>query len=544
MPANVETLTELTVEDVQANHELLREMVQEDNPQIDVKRGPFDELVNYYGAVLATVNQENIDRVQRSQSLLEIAAEPTLADDDIVDGVLSNFLITRSDGSEASGSVTIVVSKLTSVTVSRGAVFTANGQEFTADEAYVAQTSSANIQSDSDRLLIELSDGNYGFNIDVTSSAVGAESRLSKNTAVVPAVAPVNFVEAYATSDFTGGTDAETNEELITRLQEGVAVKALSGRTTMSATLKAREGFEDILASSIIGMGDPEMLRDRHWIWPTSGGGRVDWYVQTQDRPQHLTVTKTATLVDTADGNGIWQITLDKDDAPGFYDVYSVVLEGESDFAGGYDVTEDTRGYDLTDEDFAPDINSAVEAAYTAFQTAVIQFQDTDTPVSELTVGSSEQDYDITVRVMPLIRDIQDAMADRDTRNVAGDLLVKAAVPCFVAISFTIEQKRTTTVDTDAIQSALADYVNGLGFAGRLYAGAISKVIQDLLPEGSNVGNIDIVGRVYRPEGTVKHLRGDDVLVIPDEAEDMVTSQTVVFVLEPADVGISTQTVG
>lgn len=545
MSVNVAKLDELDIDSVQQNHDLLRAMVQEDNPQIDVRRGVFDDLVNYYGAALATVNQENIDRLKRSQSLLEIEADPTLADDDVVDAVLSNFLIERKAGSAAAGSVTIVVSRLVSTTIAAGAQFTANGHTFSADTAYVARTDAANVQADTDRLLTEISDGNYAFNIDVTADDVGSEGRISKNTAVVPTSPPPNYVEAYAASDFTGGEDVETNEDLLVRLQEGVAIKALSGRTTMQASLHAREEFSGVLDSSIIGMGDAEMTRDRHWIWPTSGGGRVDWYVRTQDRPQQLTLTKQATLVSVSDNAGVWQFSISKADAPGFYDVVDIVLDPDDSTTGGFSVVADTRSYDLTgDDEFVPDITTAQEGCYSKYQTAVIQFEDTETPVSGLTVGTSKQTYYVTVRVMPLIEDIQDAMGERDTRNAAADLLVKAPIPCFLSLSMTVDQVRSREIAEDDIRVALATYVNYSGFPGRLYAAALTKLVQNLLGDGDNVGNIDMFARIRRPDGTNKYIRSDEVLIIPDEPENLVTAKTAVFILEPADIGISLRTVG
>lgn len=544
MGITVTALSELSIADVQQNHDLLRQIVQEDNPTIDVRRGPFDDLIDYYGGALATVNQVNIRRQQMAQSLTLIQENPELADDDLVDAVLSRFGVTRRAGSEATGSITIVVSKLASVTIANGALFTASGKQFIADQAYVARTSSANTQSATDRVLTPLADGTYAFTIEATAVDVGEASRLSKDTVVIPATNPINFVKAYATSDFTGGVDTETNAELLTRLQEGVSVKALSGRTTMQATLRDRDEFADVLNSSIIGMGDGEMLRDKHWIWPTSGGGRVDWYVRTQDKVQLLALTKQATLIEkTSDNRGIWQFSLGRDEAPGFYEVASVRPTAGSS-AGSYFIDSDTRSYDLTGSGFIPDIVDATEAAYSRYQTGTIRFIDTDTDTTSLAVSTAKQDYSVTVRMMPLIADIQTAMGAYMTRNTAGDLLVKAPVPCFLRLSCVINLKSGQSVpDTAVIADNLAEKVNQYGFTGRLPASVLTDVVQNALSGVASVSAIDMQGRIRRPNGTIKYIRSNELLVIPDEPSTMTTARTVAFLLDPSDVAISIQVV-
>jgi hypothetical protein len=80
----------------------------------------FHDLVLYFNSVLNAAIQENIDRVLKSNSLQAISADPTLADDTIVDQVLSNFNLTRKDGTPASGAATVILSFPETTTVSSG----------------------------------------------------------------------------------------------------------------------------------------------------------------------------------------------------------------------------------------------------------------------------------------------------------------------------------------------------------------------------------------------------------------------------------------
>ena len=183
----------------------------------------------------------------------------------------------RRQGTTASGTITIIVSSLSTVTIPNGATFTANGKTFATTSAFLARTEAANVVSATDRLLSATSDGNYSFTLPVVAQEIGSASLLSKDALVIPSFTIVNFVKAFVAETFTGGIASETNTELIARLNEGIAAKAMSNRINMSALLKEQTGLENIVNSSIVGYGDKEMLRDQHSIFPISFGGRVEW---------------------------------------------------------------------------------------------------------------------------------------------------------------------------------------------------------------------------------------------------------------------------
>ena len=546
MALNVGSFDELTEANVAQARELIAQLVQEDNPAVDLKRGVLYDLLFHYSGVLASVNQTNIDRYTRSSSLLAISADPTLADGDIVDRVLSNWGITRASGDYATGTVTIIVSELATATVPNGAIFEAEGQTFRTQFSYVARTTSSTVQASTDRVLTPLGDGNYSFTVDVVATALGTASMIKKDTLIIPQTQIVNFVKAFATNDFINGLDEETTTQLIARQSEGIAAEAASNRVNMSAMLRKQDGFEGILQSSIIGYGDSEMLRDQHSILPISYGGRADWYVRTQELPQSLGLTKTATLIEkTSDLRGIWQFNLTRDDAPGYYDVRAISLPSDTSFTGSFEITQEIRGTDLTaiGGELLPDIDNIAESSYSRFQTGVVQFKDTETNTSSLSVGAT-QEYSVSVRTMPLLADIQSFVASRSHRNYAGDILTKAPVPCFLSLAFTLNGAAGATLpDPYTIKTALASYVNNIGFCGRLHASDLSDIIHNYLSSKVSVGAIDMFAQIRRPDGTIKPLRSSEVLVIPNEPENMTTARTVGFILDPADINISAQTV-
>ncbi len=542
MPIEIASLDALPVEDVQQNLAEAAQRVQEAFPDIDVRRGVFHDLVLMPEAALSTQRQVNFQRYQSAQSLLDITADPSLADDGVVEKVLSNYRLTRGEGSSARGTVTIVLSTAISVTIASGAVFEADGKQYTADAAYTAKAEAELLNSAADRLLTQLDDGNWAFTIDVTAAETGTAYLLKKDALLVPAAFPQSYVTSYATNDFVDGLDAENNTELVERLQQGIAARAPSNRVNMQAMLRAEAQFARVIRSSIVGAGDEEMLRDQHTIFPTSLGGRADWYIRTDQRAIQLTLRKEATLLSKATAGATWQVEIGRDEAPGFYEVTSVRPTDANGLSGTFEVVSDVRGTDLTGDGFVPDIATVAEGAFTRFQTAIIRFLDTLTDVTAITVGDAK-DFDVTVRVQPLIAELQDFVSDFDVRSYGADVLVKAPVPCFMTVAFAVDKTRKQTdPDVTAIQAAVAAEVNNTDFNGRLYASQLLDVIQGFLPDGMSAGAVDMFGRLRWPSGATHYVRSSEVLVIESENGEMVSPRTVQFFLDAADVTIDVRT--
>lgn len=539
MPIAVRDLNDLDAALVRANLDECVTRITEQNPKIDLAVGVLHNLLGYYHAVLATAQQQNVIDYLNGRSLAVIQADPALADPSLVDDVLSNFRVTRKAGDFARGEVAVVKDNDLTTTYAVGAEFTAAGRLYVTEKVYTAKAEAELINSDADRLITERSDGNFVFTVPVIAAEAGEAGRVPKDTVVVPDAVPTGFVAAYAAGDFTDGRDAETNDALLMRLQQGVAAKAPSNRVNMNAMLREIEAFSRVSATSIVGYGDPEMLRDMHWVFPVHGGGRCDWYVRTDEPLTRAVLTKTATLVEKRGVNGVWQFSLGRDDAPGFYEVAKVRLPGDEAFAGGFEVVSDVRGFDLSGDGFRPDVLTAAEAAYTRFQTATVQILDSVTDVTDMTVGD-RQDYEFDARGLPLVAEIQDTMSGRDVRAYGSDVLVKAPVPCFVQISFTVHKKASEPdPDVAGIKAAVAALVNQTPFTGRLYAGRVHDVVHAYLKNETSVGAIDMFGRLRYPDGSTKYVRDGDVLTIPDEPADMVSPKTVQFFSSPEDVGVS-----
>lgn len=547
MAIEVQSLAELTTAEIEAAHELITQMVVEENASVDLKRGVIHDLVIHLSALLGAAKDKEIDRLRRSMSLNTILEDPRLADSDIIDAVLSNYRITRRQGAFAFGEVTISVTNFASLTVPLDMRFTAGGTVFELNmggSAISVRTSAEQLDSDSDRLLQQTGTSLWSFNVPVVAVTPGLLAEIKRGNPVSLSRKLLHFSSAHASNDFNSGGAVETNDQLLARFQEGVAAKAWSNRVTTTAMIQDQDAFTSVSDISIIGMNDAEMRRDQHSILPISFGGRSDLYIKSAQTSATITHRLNATYMDDYDGGSYWQIGVTRDLAPGFYEVARVALTTASAADTGYEITADVRGFDLSNDGFPPDITTAEEAAYSKYQTAVIQFSDTDTDVTSLTKSSSTQLYDVTFKYMPLIDALQNYVNGREVRNPAGDILVKGAVPAFMVVNFTIRKRAQDPVpDLDAIKNAVVLEINSLGFQKSIHASQIADVVHSQLAPSLAVTDIDMFIRIRTPAQETIYIRDGDMLEIPDRPGDLVSPRTVVLLLERSDIGITVENI-
>jgi hypothetical protein len=121
---------------------------------------------------------------------------------------------------------------------------------------------------------------------------------------------------------------------------------------------------------------------------------------------------------------------------------------------------------------------------------------------------------------MPLIAELQDFIGGRDVRDPGGDVLVKAAVPCFLSINFDIEQAAGETApDLTVIRNQIAATVNARDFPGQLHSSIIADIVHNYLTKRQALGPIDLHGRIRQPDGSIVYVRDKTILEIARKAQ-------------------------
>ena len=546
MPISITDLNILDPAKIESVVATLTQLMQERHPEIELTRGVFHDLVLYFNGLLNTAVQENVDRILRSKSLLTITQDPTLADPDLVDQVLSNYNITRDNGTPSTGVITIIFNLPVSTSLNTAIVFTGSGVQFTPTSDVTVLPPGSSAINVTDRVMTPIGDGTYAANISVVATTVGVAGNIARNTKVTPNFTPNNVLGVFATSDFISGRDPLTNAEYITKLASGLAAKTVGGRKSYESFILAQAAFKNTRHLSVLGCGDAEQQRDQHSLFPISGGGKVDIYAQTNSYAQATDHLLTAVFIRPSTSGGIWQITLTRDTSPGFYDVSRISKPTDHD-SNGYAIVNDVRGADIASNTFVPDIQLLAESAYTRYQTAVIQFEDTDTPIGPLVANVTTAKYAVTTTGMPLIGELSDFMTANDVRPRGTDILVKAAVPCFTKIAFQVHTEVNaplSSVTIAAINAAIVAAVAQVGFSGQLHASIITGAAQSFLTGRQAISEIDMFGRIRRPDGSVAFIRDSALLVVPADPARLVTGRTVAFLVGPDDISISSVAAG
>lgn len=553
---NYPALADLDADRLAAIEESLKAVLSEYNPDMDLRRGVVKDLVLHSRALLAAQNEKAILDALNGGSLAELAADPEAAPEGSVDRVLGNYGLVRREAAKAVGSIVIVLTAQTPVVIPSGSVFDVGGVEFVTDRVYAARLNEAQVIGPGDKLLVATG-SNYYFVVGVEASETGANGNVRQGTVATPEVEPVNFSQAYANVDFTGGADAESNTALLARQQAGLAVRAWSTRPSIEAVVrdaKVEEStlnddgtttvtevaqFPELVSLSVVGAGDAEMLRDKHSLWPVAAGGRADLYARTATTYETRRVTLTASLLSKVGAVGTWQLGIGRDDAPGYYEVVKVLLTTQDSSSSGFSVASETRSLDVTGDGWKPDIPEVAEGVYSRYQASVITFVDTVTNATALAISSTKE-YDVVVRVMPQVDELQDFWNDVSRRPTMGDVLVKAPIPCFVAVALTLSVARGATVSVTDIQQELAGVINGLSFTAKLPASLLSQALHTLLGTSLvSVSGLSLSGRILKPDQSVTYLSSSVELTLPDDPENMVSPRTVAFLTEPDSVTVT-----
>lgn len=541
----IASLDSLPAADVQQTLLRLVSQLQETYPEVDFKRGVFHDMLLMFHSVLETALRENLQLYLDARSLLQIEKNPALANDGVVDDVLSNWGIVRKEGTKAHGTILVVLSLFRGVTIPAGFLFEADGYTYAAMATYTVRTNAGQVATDTDRALQTLQDGTYAFTMDVEATVAGAGPQLNAGALLSPVSTIPSYVTSYATSSFTGGGNTETNDELLSAMQLGIATKALSNRVNMQAYLRSLPEFGSVTNQSIVGFGDAEMLRDRHNLFGLSSGGRVDWYFRGQQslRRQSLTVTATLISVATDFSYSDWQFSLSRDVSPGFFEVSRIRRPGDPADTAGFTLLADNRVIDLSGDGFRPDIASLIEGAYTAYQASTIQFRDTLTTTTSLVVGQSAE-YVCEVSGTPWVSELQEHMASRDVRNCAADILLRAPVPCFVQISMIVNKTAGDAMpDVASIKNDILRLINSTEFIGRLDGSRIIAIVQGYLSNNLSITDFSMLGRIRSPSGRMVYVRSSDSLLVPNYPDELITANTVQFFAEATDIAIDVRSV-
>lgn len=451
----------------------LKAKIKEIDPLMDTRdnNGIGDLLIKPVTAILQPVVDEII-RIGDNQSLLNAAN----MNETELDELVANIFVTRKAGSKARGEVRVFFVDPVAITIPAASEFlTIDGVRFfsLADVTITANQMSLN------------KDGDFYY-VDVLLEAeeVGSAGNIAAGAVVDFPGGPSTLARVENLSPFTGGTDRETNEELVERAKEAITVRDLVSKPAIKTVLL--QEFDFIRDMRVIGYGDPEMERDfligdnlELGLFPPVDildsspglhiGGKVDIYIRT------VTLTEESIRIDAVKEfivlrpKDIYDPPVDPPNVQyvngikrPIIDIVSIqpidVVTGDPigspliptlDFA--FMVDNKTVRFSVKERDRLKIFNGLI------WNTSVL----------------------LTYRHSPDVVTVQAFVDSEDRRVVTADLLVKFTNPAFVDVALIVEIGETAGVTAADLQAKLVTFLNDKKVGERLEVSDIVDLMYD-----------------------------------------------------------------
>jgi hypothetical protein len=505
-------------------------------PTMDfVKGSVLYNMVVRPTAMIYLICRSGWDTLRITQSLAAVIKNPELASDEIVNAILSNFQITRRIGSLSTGRVKMVFSKETTQTISTSVVFkTSEGLEFKPSSTFRIISEP---KDPMDLKLVNSGVGQYYAIVPVVASSRGADYQIRDGIPLFTSLSSSFFVAASSFGNFVGGSEDETNEALIARLPEAMAVKNLSSRLSISSTLKS--AFSDILDVSTQGASSPVMARNSHNLFGVKMGGFADIYIKSASGILNGQVSLAASLVEiVGTTKAVYLVTVGKDLFPGHYFINSVKSSAES--ISSYFIQSQVKSLDATDG-WGNIIPESEEGAYSVYQESAVYFEiDYDSSLGTSPGDQFESSITVAVEVSYVqgIGDIQALVSDREEGIILADYLVKAAVPCFITLP-TITVEASSYSKAVEVRRAIYNYITGLSIGDQLRLDEMIVKIKSVGEVKSVKLPISIRGTIFCPKGGTLDISSNGDLSVPYRPDLLVVAQNTTFFIELSDINVA-----
>lgn len=247
--------------------EFLEDKVKEFNPNFSVNEGTAvrDLTVKPFSVIFQPI----VDEILRVRANLSLEDAENLTEADL-DRLAANFFISRKQGSKATGVVRMFFNEPIDEFVPQGTVFiAANGVRF-------LSTADATITSSGLRLNTF---GDLFFHdVNVEAETAGVDGNIPANLIADVLVGSDKIVDVANIAAYTGGSDVETNAELVDRLAIAITFRNLINSN--GAKLILLENFSRILDVFVVGFGDTHFISQE----PATNVNPTTWQlVETED---------------------------------------------------------------------------------------------------------------------------------------------------------------------------------------------------------------------------------------------------------------------
>ena len=405
------------------------------------------ELVVRPMAILRAAGQAEQDDFFNKLNLYAVANGGE-SNSDTIDAVASTYRIKRMSGKPASGTVLVELVNNVMTYIPLGVTFSYGEYVLYLDKTYVI------IPTDDNTTYTDTEDVSYlhPYTLNSKLYAVIPAHTQTGVVDVLPTGTPlayegtINNVSSYSVlSPIAGGSAPETDQELASRILYGVV------KGYLSTPLQIKAAFMDEFEISpnniaVFGINDTIVNRSVNPITGISQGGFVDIYANVTKSVATNYVSGIAESDDTSSGEKEreFSFTLSQDDSAGVYDIKQVfAVSGTPIYALKVTYGMFTNSHHLSESD----------ARFTKFQKIMITFK--------AVTASAFLPITIETIRMNNISDLQNFVDSDERRTPGQDIIVKAAIPCFIDLSVTVKAN-TSEYDVDAMKQALIAKIHNM----------------------------------------------------------------------------------
>jgi hypothetical protein len=515
--------SELTREKVEEVLKIFKALYSSYDKTADINSGALLQLVTRPAAVLFESARESFETAKKESSLKYLMENTSDRISAIIDELSYNYRITRKTGTPAYGTLRLIFERPITTTIGFVTYFQIGTITYRVQETQSADAiDSANPSMNTHRWQTTSDGSGYVFiDIPVFADQNGSEGNIAAGTEVeLLGQNYASFVRCYAVDTFIGGSDDESDQQLIDRMLNGISAKVLSSRQNMRATLF--DVFPSVRDAAIIGAGDWELTRDKHSPFPLSSGGYADWYIApTRELRSATLILENFTPVSVnPDGSVNYSLVIGRDVMPCVIKVRSIE---DTDTHEMLKLTSQ-RHYAIFDDKGSPYYSSDEEACFSAFHEVAVSF----------TASADVKSVSLNVYHAPGIQEIQQWVSNCNQSPVGLDILVKAPYPTQCYFSAVVNVPTGTDRD-DNIPLILSDYINSAPMGSTLSISNLVALLHQQLPKGSYVTRAELFGDTLLPSGENYYMPAEEVLNFKDYYP-MLSNKTTVYYADRHDI--------
>jgi hypothetical protein len=241
----------VSANDVTEAELLTQQILQAQYPDLDLRSGTglADLTIRPSALALATIRAAL--NYYFANNTLGQATDST--DPDIVDNLLSNWFLTRNEGTYSVINVRLYFARAVTVTLTTDVWFSPdNTLLYYPSTTYSFAASALSFDS----YLNE-----YYVDVNLTAAATGSTYDLSSGSLLYFSNFNAYFLQAQINYLVSSSTNSETNTQFITRAQTAISTRNLINVPSIQSNLAAN--FNYLSQIFPVGFGDPEMIRDQ-----------------------------------------------------------------------------------------------------------------------------------------------------------------------------------------------------------------------------------------------------------------------------------------